>query len=82
MARLGRGVHQGVGAHLSHHVQNGGPVPNIDGMVMKVFEPALEAFGVPGDVALGAEENRPHVIIDPVDLPLVTGKKGNDLAAD
>ena len=82
MARLGRRVHDGVRPEILNQRQYGGPVPDVDGMVMKISQRLLQPPGVPGSVALGPEEVRPHVVVDAVNLPAFRGEKRDDLTAD
>jgi hypothetical protein len=43
---------------------------------------SLQPISIPAGIALRTKENRPHVVVDTVDLVAVIGEEGNDFAAD
>ena len=78
MTGLSRGVGEEVWVQGFDAVCDGGPVADVQLMVLESGMLAKEALLVPTGVSLGAEEVSAHVVVDAVDLPAVAGEGGDD----
>jgi hypothetical protein len=79
---LAGGVHDDIRLQLSDQIQYPLPVSDIEIMMNKAFHLATEERLVPVPIDSFAEENRPLVVIDPVNSKSFATKKETRLRTD
>jgi hypothetical protein len=63
-------------------IQDELPIADIDRPMLKTGESLPKAIGVPGSIALRSEEIFSHIVIQPMDFPLLLAEKRDNFAAD
>jgi len=83
MGWLRGGVNYRVRLDGFQQVQNSRPVADVHLMMGESFAQGLDqSLLVPAGISLGAEKDRPLVVIHAMDLPAVPGEMDNNLRAD
>ena len=82
MRRLGRRVDDHRGPGLGDHRVDPGPVAHVDLAMVKARKGVVQPALVPARVALGAEEDRPLVVVDAMDFEPALAEIQTHLGSD
>jgi hypothetical protein len=80
VTRLRGGMNDGVRRDLLDYRHDALSGTNIQFVVLKTRKLFFQTFSIPIGVSLWAKKIPAHVIVDPVDFPTLSRKKGNHFA--